>query len=155
MIGKMEEHSASSTTLLNNGANGGQVAIGAFNRRLDISPGKNARDYVDVVTHRGATNILSIANPEIGLTDNGGAPTVMVLVRFRPDDETLRWYQQNFNVSSDRITYKMQQRLVNTSVQVFSKIGHDVKFTSLQQRFGTQSSNLLGTNQYRETTTPV
>ena len=125
--------------LLNNGTSGGQVAIGPFDKMINIESGKNVKDYVDVVTHLGQTSILSISNPEIKLVDNGGSRTVRAKVRFTPIKSTLDWYRRNLNIDSEAITYVIDHQIPNTSVQLFSKIGTDFKFTSLPDRFGTQT----------------
>ena len=128
--------------LVNKGSLGGKVQAN-FKTSISIPSGGDAKDLVDIVTHAGNTSSLSITNPEIRINDGGGSTTVKMRVKFSPRTTTLNWYQTTFSSFIDNINhlvYTQDHNIENTSVEVFSKVGKHVKFTSLRERIGIQTA---------------
>ena len=130
---------------------GGQVVVSGFGIPTKIPAGKTAQDLIDVVTHFRSGNFqnqLSVVNPDIVVgNDSGGSRDLLVATKYSPAKTTLAWYAKTFNqqiTSAEQVVLTLNQKVKNASVQVFSKIGTDVKFTSLQERIGVQTKPSKG-----------
>ena len=125
---------------------GGQVVVNGFDRPTAIPSGKNSQDLVDIVTHFLNSNFraqLAVVNPDI-LVDNdpGGSRSLRVVAKYNPTEPTVNWYLNTFASQINersRITLAVGAVIDNAPVQVFSKIGADLKFVSMPERIGIQS----------------